>query len=91
MFSNSLREYVIESGRWLSAGVIIPIYEQVLLHSEALGASVAVEAVLVPPEFGFGFVTVTLTLGELCQLVLCGAEGSSLLSDTGGVNHQAVL
>lgn len=41
---------------------VSPIYKQVLLHPEALCASVAVEAVMVSPELRFALVVVALAL-----------------------------
>lgn len=71
--------------------LVSPVDKQVLLHPEALGAAVAVEAVVVSPQFGFGLVAVALALRQLGQLVLGGAERPRLLPDARRVNHQAVL
>lgn len=69
----------------------IPIYQQVLFHSEAFCASVAVGPLMGSPDFGLGVVTVTVALRQLCQLILRGAEGPRLLPDAGRVDNQAVL
>lgn len=68
-----------------------PVNKQVLLHPEALGASVAVEAVVVSPELRFGLVALALALGKLRQLVLGCAERPRLLPDARCVDHKAVL
>ena len=52
---------------------LLPIYQQVLFHSEALCAAIAVEAVVRPAEFwlaGAAVVAVTVALRQLGQLVL---------------------
>lgn len=71
--------------------IISPVDEQILLHPEALCASVAVEAVVGTPVLGLGLVCVALSLRELGQLVLGGAEGPRLFADTRRVDHEAVL
>lgn len=45
--------------------LISPVNEQVLLHSEALRASVAVEAVVVSPQLRFGLVALAFALRKL--------------------------
>ena len=76
------------AGPW--PGADSPVHQQVLLHAEALGAAVAVEAVVGPAQLGL-VLAVALALRQLRQLVLSGAEGPRLLPHARRVDHQAVL
>jgi len=80
-------ELMILNPGWM----VSPVYEQVLLHAEALRASVAVEAVVGAALLGSAVVALALALRQLRQLVLGGAEGPRLLPDARRVDHQAVL
>lgn len=68
----------------------IPIDQQVLLHTEALCPAIAIGAVARPAQLGL-LVPLTLHLRQLCQLILGGTEGPSLLPDSWGINDKAVL
>lgn len=69
----------------------LPIYKQVLLYSEALCPSIAIEAVIVSPDLRFAIITLASALWKLCQFILGGTEWPGLLSDTRSVNDQTVL